>query len=125
MLPTLETSRDWVFTSRLHRRGRGIQVGDVVSVKHPMFPGEGAIKRVLGMPGDFVERDTPGTEKGMMIQVPEGHCWIIGDNLPHSRDSRVYGPIPLALVRGKVMARIFPWRERKWLENTLQSPAVQ
>ena len=39
-----------------------------------------------------------------------------------SRDSRVYGPIPLALIRGKVVARIWPLNDMKWLENTLQAP---
>jgi inner membrane protease subunit 1 len=54
--------------------------------------------------------------------VPEGHCWLLGDNLPASRDSRAYGPVPLALVKGKVVARVWPWRDRKWIENSLQSP---
>ena len=36
-----------------------------------------------------------------MIQVPEGHVWVEGDNLSWSRDSRFFGPVPLALVRGR------------------------
>lgn len=38
-----------------------------------MFPEFGAVKRVVGMPGDFVGRDSPGTGRGrgMMIQVFE------------------------------------------------------
>ncbi|KAL6721802.1 hypothetical protein ACLMJK_000907 [Lecanora helva] len=67
--------------------------------------------------------------KDMMIQVPEGHCWVLGDNLEESRDSRVYGPLPLALIMGKAVAKIWPLRERKWLENNLQpfddEPAVE
>lgn len=39
-------------------------------------------------------------------QVPRGHVWLQGDNLLHSRDSREYGPIPLALVRGKVLCQV-------------------
>lgn len=69
MLPTLAVDHDWVYISKLYRRGRGIRVGDVVSFKHPTFPSMGALKRVVGMPGDFVLRDTPGSEGGMMIQV--------------------------------------------------------
>lgn len=56
----------------------------------------------------------------MMIQVPEGHCWVLGDNLAESRDSRVYGPIPLALVRGKVVAKLLPFGERMWVRNNLE-----
>lgn len=40
------------------------------------------------------------------LQVPRGHVWLQGDNLLHSLDSRVYGPVPLALVRGKVMCQV-------------------
>lgn len=72
MLPTLNAHGDAVYISKFYRRGLGIRVGDVVSVKHPMFPGVGASKRVLGMPGDFVLRDTPGRGEGMMIQVGFG-----------------------------------------------------
>ncbi|KAI9816789.1 MAG: hypothetical protein M1827_001434 [Pycnora praestabilis] len=124
MLPTMEAHGGCVLIAKHFRRGRGVEIGDVISVKHPMIPGEGAIKRVVGMPGDIVERDTPGTANTMMIQVPEGHCWLIGDNLPHSRDSRQYGPVPLALIKGKVIARVWPWSEWKWIQNGLRLPAV-
>lgn len=52
--------------------------------------------------------------------MPEGHCWVIGDNLPLSRDSRQFGPMPMALIKGKVIAKVLPWSERKWIENGLQ-----
>ena len=54
-------------------------------------------------------------------QIPEGHCWLAGDNSPESRDSRDYGPLPLALIKGKVIARILPLSEIKWIENSLLS----
>ncbi|MCJ1290692.1 hypothetical protein MMC34_002234 [Xylographa carneopallida] len=120
MLPTLNVENDWVYVSCFYRRGRGVRVGDLVTFRHPMFPGTGACKRVLGLPGDFVLRDTPGSDSGMMVQIPEGHCWLAGDNLPDSRDSRDYGPLPMALIKGKVIAKILPFTERKWMENTLK-----
>ncbi|MCJ1415666.1 hypothetical protein MMC32_001998 [Xylographa parallela] len=120
MLPTLNVADDWVYVSCFYRRGRGIRVGDVVTIRHPTFPGTGACKRVLGLPGDFVLRNTPGGEGEMMVQIPEGHCWLAGDNLPDSRDSRDYGPLPMALIKGKVIAKILPFKERKWMENTLK-----
>ncbi|MCJ1232378.1 hypothetical protein MMC14_000330 [Varicellaria rhodocarpa] len=125
MLPTLNVRYDWVYVSKLYRRGKGVKVGDVVTFKHPMFPGTGAAKRVLGMPGDFVLRDTPGSGSDMMIQIPEGHCWVAGDNVPDSRDSRHYGPIPLALIKGKVLARVWPLSQCKWIENGLLPVSVQ
>lgn len=123
MLPTLTVDGDDVMISKYYRRGRGVKVGDVVAFSHPMEPGFGALKRMVGLPGDFVctgEKNARGEE--MMVQVPEGHCWLLGDNLNDSRDSRTYGPLPLALITGKGVARIWPLGEMKWLENTLQPP---
>ena len=88
--------------------------------------GQGAIKRVAGLPGDFVGVEKEGADdedEQWAIQVPEGHCWVLGDNLPESRDSRMYGPLPLALVQGKVLARVWPPEGWGWLGNTLQKPA--
>lgn len=77
------------------------------------------------MPGDFVLVASPNAEggAGRMVQVPEGHCWIVGDNLVWSRDSRIFGPVPLALVTGKVLAKVtfkglVPKGE--WLQHGLQ-----
>lgn len=42
----------------------------------------------------------------LCAQVPVGHMWLEGDNLIVSRDSREYGPVPLALVRGRAMAQV-------------------
>ncbi|GAB7347192.1 hypothetical protein MBLNU459_g3302t2 [Dothideomycetes sp. NU459] len=133
MQPTLAPTGDSVLVSKYYRHGRGVEVGDIISFKHPMREDVRASKRVIGMPGDFVLRDTPDKGKGMMIQVsrssrsgslglegasdadmrphqvPQGHCWVVGDNLNHSRDSRMIGPIPLALVRGKVIATFSGW----------------
>jgi hypothetical protein len=69
MLPTLNASGTSVVISKWYRRGRGIQVGDIVSYKHPIQGKLTTIKRVIGMPGDFVLRDTPGKGDGTMLQV--------------------------------------------------------
>jgi hypothetical protein len=63
-----------------------------------------------------------------LVQVPKGHCYIVGDNLPWSRDSRDFGPIPLALIRGKVVAKgsITGFNPMSWftrVENGLRKPA--
>ncbi|QIW94654.1 hypothetical protein AMS68_000172 [Peltaster fructicola] len=108
MLPTINSCGDKLIISKWYRRGRGIHLGDIVSYTHPINSNQDAVKRVLGMPGDFVLRDTPGEGEGHMIQVPAGHCWVVGDNVRHSRDSRHFGPLPLALVTGKIVGVLEP-----------------
>ncbi|KAI1516188.1 LepB Signal peptidase I [Pyrenophora tritici-repentis] len=132
MMPTMPPRGNVIIYSSLHRRGRGIKVGDVVTYVHPIFPNTRGCKRVIGMPGDFVsvvsharlqqddkfEEDTKGKfamVKEELIRVPEGHCWVQGDNLEWSRDSRLYGPLPLGLIKSKVLAVVMPLRDAKWV----------
>lgn len=88
----------------------------MVTCVAPYNPERRVLKRVIGLEGDFVLVD-PEVVDGDMVQVPKGHIWICGDNLNHSRDSRHYGPVPLGLVTGKVVAELSP--EMRWLENSL------
>ena len=52
-----------------------------------------------------------------LVQVPEGHFWVAGDNVDWSRDSRDYGPLPMALIVGKTTAKMWPLSQAKWLEG--------
>ncbi|KAK8865874.1 signal peptidase I [Kwoniella newhampshirensis] len=56
--------------------------------------------------------------EGQWVKVPKGHVWLVGDNLSNSTDSRKYGPVPIAMVKGKVLARVYP--NPKWLENNVR-----
>lgn len=69
MLPTFLTMNEWFVTDRSHRRGRGVRVGDCVVYSIPVEPGEEGIKRVLGLPGDYVLLNSPGVGADTMIQV--------------------------------------------------------
>lgn len=43
--------------------------------------------------------------------IPQGCCYVLGDNRNRSRDSRYFGPIPLVDVIGRVDCAYFPrWR---------------
>jgi len=112
MLPTLPADGAAVLISKYYRRGRDVQIGDLVSYAHPLKERVYGIKRVVGLEGDFVCRDSPHKGSGAMIQIPRGHCYVVGDNLEHSRDSRMFGPLPVNLIRGKVVCgfgRLFGW----------------
>ena len=69
MLPTLAAEGDHVWVSTRYRHGRGIQVGDIISFKHPLAVGANGMKRVVGMPGDFVMRDAHEGWSQVMLQV--------------------------------------------------------
>ena len=94
------------------------------------------IKRVIGLPGDYVEIKDGGVyingeklkedylKSGVvtdMIQgardvsyfnnftVPENCVFAMGDNRPGSTDCRSFGCIPLEKIEGKVMFRFWPF----------------
>lgn len=50
-----------------------------------------------------------------IVYVPEGHVWIEGDNYKVSLDSRTHGPIPIGLIQGRVLGRIWPFKDIKML----------
>jgi signal peptidase I len=107
MLPTLYAHDNWVVADKCtHRLGRVWQRGDVVFAISPIEPSKAVAKRIVGLPGDvvkvFPERDDTA------IHVPKGHVWLTGDNLSNSTDSRAYGPVPIALLRGRILGRIWP-----------------
>ncbi|KAH8772647.1 peptidase S24/S26A/S26B/S26C [Diaporthe sp. PMI_573] len=118
MLPGWSVWGEGAIISHRHRRGKDIKVGDLVRFKIPVNDGL-AIKRVLGVAGDYVMMGTPESGQDTMIQVPPGHVWLIGDNLPASRDSRLYGPVPMALIDGKVIARTGAW---PWQMHAIENP---
>lgn len=68
MLPTINSTGDWLLLSKRYRKGRDVKVGDIVSFKHPVDEHTRSVKRVIGMPGDIVLRDSPD-KSGQMIQV--------------------------------------------------------
>jgi signal peptidase I len=48
---------------------------------------------------------TPGTRDSFPeVRVPEGECYLLGDNRDPSLDSRDKGPVPYRYVRGKVVS---------------------
>lgn len=63
MLPTFEVLGEWLVISKPHRFGRGVSIGDVVAYSIPIND-EVGVKRVLGLPGDYVLMDGSGAAGG-------------------------------------------------------------
>ncbi|KAG7099410.1 hypothetical protein E1B28_001263 [Marasmius oreades] len=112
MLPTLANEGEIVIEDRLTYRlwPNSFTRGDLVILKSPIDSNRVICKRIIGLPGDTICVDptgekAPSTEH---VVIPKGHIWISGDNSAYSRDSREYGPVPMALVRGRLYARVWP-----------------
>jgi signal peptidase I len=71
-------------------------------------PNDYIIKRVYRMGGEVVDwYNVPKTwslENGE-YRVPQGDVYVLGDNRAISEDSRIFGPVDLSKVIGKVVIR--------------------
>lgn len=102
MLPTCNAEGDLLLVSRLHTNYKR---GDIVISTSPIDPTRNLVKRIFAVPGDRMRVN--GTE----ISIPPGHVFLLGDNHRFSQDSRYYGPVPIGLLQGTVMLRIWPLSE--------------
>ncbi|XP_004067284.1 mitochondrial inner membrane protease subunit 1 isoform X1 [Oryzias latipes] len=107
MEPTI-VNHDIVFNERMSRHLCKIEKGDIVIAKSPFDPHMNICKRVVGLEGDKVCTGAPSDLFKTHTYVPKGHVWLEGDNLTNSSDSRNYGPIPYALIRGRVCLKLWP-----------------
>jgi signal peptidase I len=128
MMPSLEDQERIFINKFVYRLGIGeVERGDTVVFWYPSDPTKSYIKRVIGVPGDFVEvlkgrvllngieldepyvpaefRDSnsyPG------VRVPKNHFYVLGDHRSSSNDSRSWGPVPREAIYGKAVFVYWP-----------------
>ena len=102
MEPTLNANSDLVLLDRVSPRLGRIATGDIVVADSPTRPGETVCKRVAAVAGERI----PGSFFADV--VPPGCVWLLGDNRRNSTDSRIYGPVPTDVIKGRVVLRIWP-----------------
>ncbi|QPJ64045.1 MAG: signal peptidase I [Candidatus Nitrohelix vancouverensis] len=110
--------------------------GDVIVFKFPKNESKDFIKRVVGVPGDLLEiRDQqvyinnklldepyvwhqdpdgmistdPRRDNLAPILVPPGHLFMMGDNRENSQDSRFWGLLDVAKVKGRAQIIYWSW----------------
>ncbi|HEX9700331.1 MAG TPA: signal peptidase I [Acidobacteriota bacterium] len=117
--PTATPLEEWLLPVRPLERQ------DVIVFRAPQEPDKDFIKRVIGLPGESVvveggdvvvdgkPIDDPfANHKASFgsfhdtrepIEVPPGEFFVMGDNRENSRDSRYWGTVPRAYIKGKAM----------------------
>jgi len=115
MYPTLPYTATPYLDERITLRLFGaaaIHRGDVVVLQKPTARWVLVAKRVVGLPGDVVCVDPVLPERGHVL-VPKGHIWVAGDNRDNSTDSRDFGPVPIALVRSRLIVQVGQVEDRR------------
>jgi len=99
--------------------------GAIIVFQFPRDPSKDFVKRVVGLPGEVIEmRDGRVIVDGAVLEEPyltakdssnkgefklgDDEYYVLGDNRSHSNDSRSWGPVPEANLRGKVWAVYWP-----------------
>lgn len=101
--PTGAEARDVVLINKLAIKQGWLNRGDVIVLDSPQRRKQQIVKRLIGLPGDWVK-----TRSGELKHVPKGKVWIEGDNQEFSCDSDRYGAIPISMVRAKVSTIVWP-----------------
>ena len=132
MEPTLHHGQIYTL-DRAYYRSHRVERGEVVVFRRG---GRTFIKRVVAAPGDemYVIRSTGQVQDELVydfqmpylravrygawrhrnklcrLRVPAGFCYVVGDNLEDSEDSRCFGLIPISGIIGRPRDKVAPFR---------------
>ncbi len=124
---------DYLIIDEFTYHFREPQRGEVVVFRYPQDPSQRFIKRVIGLPHETITLDKDKIiitdkfgqtktlnessylarhywEGEMTITLGEDQYFVLGDNRPHSFDSRRWGVLPEKYIVGRVIVRAWPPR---------------
>ena len=126
MLPLLQ-NHERIVVNRIAYHVESIHRGDIIVFRYPLDPSVSFIKRVIGLPGDWVSMKDgrvyvngkrlkePYILPGYMGQqtcapvlVPPGHYYVLGDHREFSNDSRNWGTVARRYIYGKAVFAYWP-----------------
>jgi signal peptidase I len=128
MMPTL-TDQERIFINKFtyHYGLGGVERGDMVVFKYPLDPSKSYIKRVVGVPGDWIQIvDGNVFRNGKRLaetyvpeeyrdhaslnlrQVLKDEYFVLGDHRSSSNDSRSWGMVPRKYIYGKAVFVYWP-----------------
>jgi len=124
---------EYILTNKVVYKVYDPKRGDVVIFKSPRNKEIDFIKRIIGLPGERVKLTAnafyidgqkldesylppdlyvfggPYLRENEEVTIPDGNYFVIGDNRPHSADSREFGPISKIDFIGKAFIRYWPF----------------
>src|SRR5438034_9127283 len=129
MMPRLE-NHERIFINKFVYRFEAIKRGDIVVFQYPLDTSKSYIKRVVGLPGEFVSvRDgrvyvdgTPLKEPYVPAEyldhqsyppayVEPDHYYVLGDHRESSNHSRVWGTVDRKYIYGKAVFVYWPFSQ--------------
>ena len=127
MLPTLQEG-EYVIINKLSYYLEDPERGDIIVLNFPNDRSRDFIKRVIGIPGDYIEVDNGQVMiNGTILdepyinaqpnysgtwQVPEDQYFVLGDNRNNSSDSHNWSFLPQEDIVGK--AWLIYWGPENW-----------
>ena len=129
MMPRL-TNHERIFVNKFVYRFEPIKRDDIVVFLYPLDPSKSYIKRVIGLPGEWVSiRDGVVYVNGKALEeqyvppnyldhesyppvyVSPDHYYVLGDHRESSNDSRVWGTVDRKYIYGKAVFVYWPFSE--------------
>jgi len=129
MLPHL-TNNERIFINKFVYRFEPVQRGDIVVFWYPLDPSKSYIKRVVGLPGEWISvveghvyvNGKPLTEPYLPTEyfdrqsypvtyVEPDHYYVLGDHRESSNDSRLWGTVDQKYIYGKAVFVYWPFSQ--------------
>ncbi len=134
MMPQLQ-NHERVFINKFVYHFEPIRRGDIVVFRCPADPTKSYIKRVVGLPGEWIRIDDghvlidgrqlrepylPAADLDHQsyppVRIEPDHYYVLGDHREFSNDSRAWGTVDRKLIYGKAVFAYWPISRAGFLE---------